>query len=354
MAPGSAELDDVVGAATVQRSSAQNAPATTVVSDTVYRADGTAAQGVLLISWGPFTTAAGMPVAAGNLSTALGPSGALNVSLVANAGATPASAYYTVVYQLDDGTVRTEYWMVPTASPASLAAVRATPGSGIAAQLASEQYVNAAVASKASDSAVVHLNGAETIVGTKQFSVPPSVPTPAASSDAANKAYVDATISAVGSGSYVSKSGDTMTGPLNLPADPLTDNSASTKHYVDLTSASKASLVAGVVPPSQLGSGSANGTLCLKGNSSWGACGTSTNAVSIQNVPVATTTPSDGQVVTFDGSSGTYMPKTGTSANATPYRAHRFPAYLLRTDRRSRSTRPQGNISRRRSLVSWQ
>ena len=31
---------------------AQNAPATTLISDTVYRADGTPAQGVLLISWG--------------------------------------------------------------------------------------------------------------------------------------------------------------------------------------------------------------------------------------------------------------------------------------------------------------
>lgn len=301
----------------VELAQAQSTPATTLISDTVYRADSTPAQGVLLISWSPFTTAAGVPVAAGNLSTVLGTDGALQVSLVPNAGATPSSAYYTVVYQLDDNTVRTEYWLVPTTSPANLATVRATPGSGPTAQLASQQYVNAAIAGKASDTEVVHLSGAETIVGTKQFTVPPTVPAPAGSGDVANKAYVDAVVSSVGAGSYVSKSGDTMTGPLLLPSDPTSTNSAADKHYVDMTAAGKASLVAGVVPTTQLGSGTANGALCLKGDSSWGACGTSSNAVAIQNVPVATVTPTDGQVVTFDATSGTYMPKTGGSANAT-------------------------------------
>ena len=84
---------------------AQGAPTTTLINDTVYRADGTPAGGVLLISWGPFTTAAGKPIAAGNLSATLGTGGTLNVSLVPNAGATPASMYYEVVYQLDDGAV---------------------------------------------------------------------------------------------------------------------------------------------------------------------------------------------------------------------------------------------------------
>jgi hypothetical protein len=198
---------------------AQGGPATTLISDTVYRADGTPAQGVLLISWGPFTTAAGAPVAAGNLSATLGTGGSLRVSLVANAGATPSSMYYVVVYQLDDGMVRTEYWMVPTTSTATLAAVRATPGSGTTASLASRQYVDSAIAGKASDNVVVHLSGPETIAGTKQFTVPPSVPAPAASSDAANKAYVDQAVSAVGAGSFVSKTGDTMSGPLNLPSE---------------------------------------------------------------------------------------------------------------------------------------
>jgi hypothetical protein len=66
----------------------------------------------------------------------------------------------------------------------------------------------------------VHLAGAETITGTKQFAVPPSLPTPVGTSDGANKAYVDAAVADVGSGAYVALAGGTMTGPLNLPADP--------------------------------------------------------------------------------------------------------------------------------------
>jgi trimeric autotransporter adhesin len=81
--------------------SAQTLP-TTTISDTVYRADGTAAGGTLLISWPEFTTAAQGAVAAGNMSVTLASGGALSVSLVSNADATPANTIYTVVYQLDD------------------------------------------------------------------------------------------------------------------------------------------------------------------------------------------------------------------------------------------------------------
>ena len=51
------------------------------------------------------------------------------------------------------------------------------------------------LASKADDSAVVHNSGAETITGTKTFSVPPVVPTPTASGHATTKAYVDSVAS---------------------------------------------------------------------------------------------------------------------------------------------------------------
>jgi hypothetical protein len=50
-------------------------PALTTVSDTVYRADGSAAAGTVLISWPTFQTLEGDPVAAGNLAVTLGPSG---------------------------------------------------------------------------------------------------------------------------------------------------------------------------------------------------------------------------------------------------------------------------------------
>src|SRR5208283_2703875 len=87
--------------------SAQTIP-TTMIVDTVYRADGTPAGGTLLISWPEFTTAADGAVAAGNTGVTLGTGGALSVGLVSNANATPANTVYTVVYQLDDGSVKTE------------------------------------------------------------------------------------------------------------------------------------------------------------------------------------------------------------------------------------------------------
>src|SRR5919197_2610891 len=65
-------------------------PATTRVSDTVYRADGTPASGTVLISWPAFTTSDSKPVAAGNKSVTLGAGGALGGDLVPNVGAKPA------------------------------------------------------------------------------------------------------------------------------------------------------------------------------------------------------------------------------------------------------------------------
>src|ERR1051325_2522924 len=73
--------------------------ATTTVSDTVYLADGTTAQGSLIITWPAFVSSAGTAVAAGNRNGTLGPEGELSVALVPNAGATPAGVYYSVVYQ---------------------------------------------------------------------------------------------------------------------------------------------------------------------------------------------------------------------------------------------------------------
>jgi hypothetical protein len=268
----------------------QSGAGTTTVADTVYLADGSAAQGNLLISWPAFETASGTEVAAGTTSTALGAGGALSVALVPNVGASPAGAYYTVVYQLGPGEVKTEYWVVPTTSPANLAAVRTTPGSGIASAPVSMQYVNSELATKANDNAVVHLNTAETITGLKTFSTPPNVPVPVNTGDVANKAYVDQSVSNVGAGNYLPTAGGTMSGPITLPADPSAPMQATTKEYVDTGLAARAGLVAGLIPAAELGTGTASTGSCLLGNGSsgtWGTCGGGAGSGNLSTNPAA-------------------------------------------------------------------
>ncbi len=246
-------------------------PALTTISDTVYRADGSAAAGTVLIAWPSFQTAEGDGVAAGNLAVTIGPLGAFTAQLVPNVGATPAGTYYVVVFQLDDGTVRTEYWAVPATSPVTIDEVLTTPGTGLGNMAVTQGYVDATMANV--NATVVHLAGTETITGTKQFAAPPALPMPVGANDAANKGYVDAAVGNVGSGAYVSIAGGTMTGPLNLPADPVAPNQAADQHYVDSGLAAKADLVSGKVPSGELGAGVASSATCLNGNSTWGSCG---------------------------------------------------------------------------------
>ena len=84
---------------------ANAAPATTTIRDVVYRADGLPASGTLLVSWPAFTTATSEAIAAGTLSVAIGPEGALTLDLVPNAGAIPTDTRYRIVYKLDDASV---------------------------------------------------------------------------------------------------------------------------------------------------------------------------------------------------------------------------------------------------------
>ncbi|HEU5401215.1 MAG TPA: hypothetical protein VFU86_07655, partial [Terriglobales bacterium] len=125
---------------------------TTRISDTIYRADGLPASGTLVISWPAFTTATGEAVAAGRMNVAIGPDGAVDLSLVPNTGSTPAS-YYTVVIKSDDGVSRTEYWTVPSSTSSTVAAARSkvVPVS-IAAQFVGRDYVDSAIASAAKNS----------------------------------------------------------------------------------------------------------------------------------------------------------------------------------------------------------
>ena len=247
--------------------------ATTTVTDAVYLADGTPASGNLIISWPAFVTSSGTAVAPGATNVALNAKGSLSVELVPNAGATPAGVYYSVVYQIGPGQVKTEYWVVPSTSPANLATVRMTPGSGLAAQPVSIQYVNSALASKADDTSVVHVNGTETISGTKTFSSAPSVPAPSGTGSVVNKAYVDQAVANVGAGSHLSTAGGTVTGPTTLPGNALAT--------VDAVAARE------IVNPEQFRSGISkiiDGTVTCLNASTWAKSGaTSQNSSAASN-----------------------------------------------------------------------
>ena len=159
---------------------------TTTVQGTVYLASGVAGSGTLLISWPSFTTAANQTVAAGNTTVTVGTDGFVSVNLAPNLGANPAGLYYTVVYHLSDGTVSTDYWVVPASATATIASVEATV-----------------------------------------------VPT-AVATQAVSKAYVDQAIADL-EGSLLTTDGGTLTGPLILAGDPTTPLMAADKHYVDET-----------------------------------------------------------------------------------------------------------------------
>ena len=154
------------------------------ITDTVYRADGSPAQGNVVIVWSAFTTAAGQPVAAGNLTVTLGANGQFSAALAPNAGSMPAGSYYKVTYKLNDGETSSEYWSVPAQPTTTIAAIRSTlVPANQAAQFLTRTWA---------DAHYIDLTDAQTVAGVKTFTASPSVPTPQNSADAANKAYVDA------------------------------------------------------------------------------------------------------------------------------------------------------------------
>jgi hypothetical protein len=171
---------------------------TTTVQGTVYLANGQPGAGTLVISWPGFTTAAGQAVVADSLTATIAPDGFVSENLAPNLGATPGGEYYTAVFYMSDGTVNTQYWVVPAAASATLAQVQA-------------QVMPAAQAIQS-----------------------------------ASKAYVDEAITEL-SQSLLTASGGTLTGPLYLSADPTQPLQAATKHYVDTQVATSLPLTGGTL-----------------------------------------------------------------------------------------------------------
>src|ERR1035438_1596149 len=85
----------------------------TLISDTLYEADGSKASGTALISWPAFTSPDNFPIAQGSLGITIS-NGVISVQLVPTIGATPAGTSYTVTYSLSNNNNYTEYWTVPT------------------------------------------------------------------------------------------------------------------------------------------------------------------------------------------------------------------------------------------------
>jgi hypothetical protein len=164
------------------------AVSTTTVQGTVYLANGQPGTGTLVVSWPSFTTASGQLVTADSTTVTIAPDGFVSVNLAPNLGATPAGLYYTAVYYLSDGTTSTQYWVIPAAAQASLGQVQS-------------QLMPAAQAVQA-----------------------------------VSKAYVDQAVAEL-SGSLLTSSGATMTGPLTLCCDPTQPLQAADKHYVDAETA---------------------------------------------------------------------------------------------------------------------
>lgn len=258
-------------------------PAKTIVSDTMYRADGSAARGTLLISWPAFSTADGKPVAAGTLSVKIGASGSVNIPLLPTQGATPAGTAYRVVVSLDDGSSSTEYWAVPALSPTTIAAIRSTQvPATVAMQVVSRDYVDSQLAT------AVRRSGDETIAGSKTFDSSPLVPPPGTDAAAANKGYVDVAIAAAA---------PSASNVLNINKGGTGTNSFAPARCVRVADDGN-SLEAAVADCGNSNADTVDGVHAAD----------LTSATKIQGTAVATTAPQAGQQLNFDGAQ--YAPQS--------------------------------------------
>ena len=204
----------------------------TQITDTVYYANGSKAQGTLLISWPAFTTSDQNTVAAGSLAVALGADGLFNASLAPTTGSSPTGVYYSVVYQLGDGTNKQEFWAVPATDNTTISAVRAK----LVPTAQAAQFLTRDVA----DTVYVHANDDQTVGGAKTFVKPPAVPDAHNPTDAMNKESADA--------GYVHANDDQTVGGVKTfvksPAvpDPANPTDVANKEYVDANAGGAANL----------------------------------------------------------------------------------------------------------------
>ena len=121
------------------------APAVTLIRDTVYKSDGSLASGSVVITWPSFISADRKPVFGGSKTISLN-NGALSVSLVPTSGATPSGVSYDVKYFQSGGVSYQETWVVPSSSdPVSLSQVRTAAAPSSNTQVNASQVAGTAV-----------------------------------------------------------------------------------------------------------------------------------------------------------------------------------------------------------------
>jgi hypothetical protein len=94
----------------------------TTIEDTLTYADGSLASGRLVVYWEGFTVA-NVQAAGGMLDYEI-VDGRVSVTLYANAGAQPTGSYYNAKYELENGKVYVEQWIVPNLPMVNLGQVR--------------------------------------------------------------------------------------------------------------------------------------------------------------------------------------------------------------------------------------
>jgi len=201
---------------------ADAAISTTTVQGTVYLANGELGSGMLHVSWPAFMSANGQAIVADSIDVTIGQDGFLSVNLAPNQGAIPAGLFYTAIFYMSDGSVSTQYWVVPAAAQATLAQVQTqVMPAAQAVQAVSKSYVDEAIA-QLNQSGLLGSGG--TMTGPLYLSGDPTQPL-----QAANKHYVDSAVSQAGSSSVnpgnpgqlavYAENGTSLTGMSGLSSD---------------------------------------------------------------------------------------------------------------------------------------
>lgn len=95
----------------------------TTIQDTVTYIDGRTANGKIILTW-PILQVGGVAIAAGQEEWPV-VDGQVSITVYPNINAQPVGVYYTATYELDEGAVYDEFWIVPNTPTVTIATVRA-------------------------------------------------------------------------------------------------------------------------------------------------------------------------------------------------------------------------------------